>query len=120
MSKRKGDAVGFEVDAPLQPGEAVQIGDTPNPAIPVEDRMAKARAAKQSRKPTNGTAPKKGADMLYVIVGETWAPPQKRIIGVKQTRGQCRKQYDAIKDFALGQFDDVYIVKGKRIEVDSL
>lgn len=93
---------------------SVEISNT------VPDRMAKARAAK-TQKPAdeNGHKPK-GADMAYVIVGSQANPPMRKILGIVKTRGQCRKRMEAIGDLVQGMYDEVFIVKGKRIEVDSL
>jgi len=93
---------------------SVEISDS------VPDKMAAARETKKNRPAgENGHKPK-GADIVYVIVGTKVGTQTKSIIGVKRTRGQCRKQWDNLKEMASALFDDIHIVKGKRIEVNSL
>lgn len=120
MAKRKNEA-GFEDLMEAQQQETI---DTAQASVDissaVNDRMKAAREAKsQVKAPVNGHKPK-GADMAYVIIGETSAPPSKGILGIRRTRGQCRKQWDAVRDMAVQMYETVYVVKGKRIEVNSL
>lgn len=120
MSKRKGstEEVTGQEDAASFPADITQP-ESPPIDVPV-DRMAKARAAKKDKTHDSNGHKQKGADILYVIVGESNATGRKSLVGMRRTRGQCRKQWEALKDMASQIYDTVYVVKGKRIEVYSL
>lgn len=120
MAKRKPDDEHSDRTEEQQQGPVETAQPSADATIAVPDRMAAARAAKSVGGDGANWRKPKGSDIMYVIIGAKTANGHKTVVGMKRTRGQCRKQWDALREMALQIYDEVYILKCRRIEVDSL